>query len=604
MGSIPDGDIDVGQEDVIVERQAEAQHTTDSFLILILLGLLFVTILLVWRFKVKRYLFIHETGVSLVLGLVVGLIMDQVERIDGERAQHPAVCNETLRLLTRTNVSHDEYVNADIESSAVFDPELFFYVLLPPIIFYAGYDLKQKHFFRNIGLILLFAFIGTAIACFLTGGLLFAFADHQGLPLNLQDCFLFGALISATDPVTVLAIFHDLGVEDRLYAIVFGESVLNDAVALVMYKSISDYNPELHNRLTTGRFFYSIWVFLLIFFGSFACGAFVGMGSSVFFKYTNIKKFPLLETSVFVLVSYCSFLLGEGFGLSGVVAILFCGITQAHYTYETLSEESKRRTKELFEIINFLFENFLFSYIGLNVFTYKCHRWEVGFILFALFVVLLARAVHVILLANIANQITRKARSKLSWRYQGVMLWAGLRGAIAFALAIRNTLTVAHQMILSTTLVIVIVTVLLFGGTTPAILQVLKIKTGHQEEDPMDQYMLAGNRKAKPPKGWLASLWQGVDRKYIRPVVSVTPDMHGTDSWASVKSTVSDYWSGIPERLPTPVPTSPVQELRRRAPSAGDEALPGNGNSTADQPSVGAFSANWDRTRANDPFAL
>eukprot|EP00730_Choanoeca_flexa_P019096 TRINITY_DN9314_c0_g1_i1.p1 TRINITY_DN9314_c0_g1~~TRINITY_DN9314_c0_g1_i1.p1 ORF type:complete len:602 (+),score=150.90 TRINITY_DN9314_c0_g1_i1:132-1937(+) len=601
MSSEVEDIIDAEQEDILVEKANEEQHTTDSFLILILLGLLFVTILLVWRFKVKRYIFIHETGVSLILGLLTGLVMDQIERSDGIRAQHPAVCNETLRLITRANLTHEEYESTDIESAAVFDPELFFYVLLPPIIFYAGYDLKQKHFFRNIGLILLFAFIGTSIACFLSGGLLYAFVDANSLPLTLQDCLLFGALISATDPVTVLAIFHDLGVEDRLYAIVFGESVLNDAVALVMYRSISDFNPELHTRLTTGRFFYSIWVFLLIFFGSFACGAFVGMASSIFFKFSSIKRFPLLETAVFLLLSYCSFLLGEGFGLSGVVSVLFCGIAQAHYTYPTLSEEGQRRTKELLQLVNFLFENFLFSYIGLNVFTYKCHRWEVGFIAFSIFVVLLARAVHVLLLSNVANRVTRKPQSKISLQYQAMMWWAGLRGAIAFALAIRNTTTVAHQMILSATLVIVIKTVLVFGGTTPAVLQALKIKTGHQEADPMDQYMLAGNRVGKPAKGWLATMWQGVDRKFIRPTISITPDMDGTESWSSVKETVGNYWKGIPETLPER-PAEPVQELRNRTSSSLSNGHGANGLMDGEQ--VGAFSPNWDRARADDPFAL
>ncbi|EDQ89848.1 uncharacterized protein MONBRDRAFT_16608, partial [Monosiga brevicollis MX1] len=355
-----------------------------------------------------------------------------------------------------------------------FDSEIFFYVLLPPIIFFAGYDLKQKHFFRNIGAILTYAFMGTAITAFMTGGMIYAYVQSsESNPLTTTDCFLFGSLISATDPVTVLAIFSDLGVDDRLYSIVFGESVLNDAVAIVMYRSVSEFRPELGNSVTFGRILYSLWVFLLIFCGSLACGALVGMISSIFFKFSNIRAFPLLESAVFVIFSYCSFLFGEGFGLSGVVSILFCGISQAHYTYPTLSHEARARTRQLFELINFLAENFLFSYVGLNVFTY---RWDAGFITYALFTVLLSRAVEVLLLSALANRFVRKPTHKISWSYQGILWWAGLRGAIAFALAIRNTTTTAQQMMLSTTLVIVIVTVLCFGGTTAAMLQLLGIR--------------------------------------------------------------------------------------------------------------------------------
>jgi hypothetical protein len=75
----------------------------------------------------------------------------------------------------------------------------------------------------------------------------------------------------------------------------------------------------------------------------------------------------------------------------------------------------------------------------------QCHHWDVGFILFSLFVIVLARAAHIFPLSLLANALQRKTSSHLSWNYQAMLLWAGLRGAIAFALAIRNTSTPAHQ---------------------------------------------------------------------------------------------------------------------------------------------------------------
>jgi hypothetical protein len=90
------------------------------------------------------------------------------------------------------------------DNQAVFDPEVFFYVLLPPIIFFAGYDMKKRYFFRNIGAILMYAFLGTTISCFVIGSIMYGYTllNLESLPkgLDFVECLMFGALISATDP--------------------------------------------------------------------------------------------------------------------------------------------------------------------------------------------------------------------------------------------------------------------------------------------------------------------------------------------------------------------------------------------------------------------
>lgn len=92
-------------------------------------------------------------------------------------------------------------------------------------------------------------------------------------------------------------------------------------------------------------FFHALWVFTLIFCGSLAVGCFIGMVTAIIMKFTSIQKLPLVEQALFALLSYSTFLIGEAGGLSGIVAVLFCGITQAHYTFGNLSEESKTTTK-------------------------------------------------------------------------------------------------------------------------------------------------------------------------------------------------------------------------------------------------------------------
>ncbi len=119
-------------------------------------------------------------------------------------------------------------------------------------------------------------------------------------------------------------------------------------------------------------------------------------------KFSKLREFPLLETSMFVVMSYSTYLLAEACTLTGktthshtshsthahhphtgIVAVLFCGIMQSYYTYINMSIESRKRTKDLFELVNFFAENFVFSYIGLSLFTYKNNQWAPGFILFS-----------------------------------------------------------------------------------------------------------------------------------------------------------------------------------------------------------------------------
>lgn len=120
-------------------------------------------------------------------------------------------------------------------SSYVIDADIFFIYLLPPIIFDAGYFMPVRAFFDNIGTILLLAVVNTCISAGLIGISLYgvALAGWVGRPIGILNCFIFSSLISAVDPVAVLSVFEEVHVNQMLYIIVFGESLLNDGVTVV-----------------------------------------------------------------------------------------------------------------------------------------------------------------------------------------------------------------------------------------------------------------------------------------------------------------------------------------------------------------------------------
>jgi NhaP-type Na+/H+ or K+/H+ antiporter len=116
---------------------------------------------------------------------------------------------------------------------------LFMILLLPPIIFESGYNMNKKPFFKNFGTVLAYSFLGTFIAIF-TSSILFYYVGQTGMSpvFTWKESFAFGSLISATDPVSVLALFKELDANINLYAIVFGESIFNDAISIVMYETV------------------------------------------------------------------------------------------------------------------------------------------------------------------------------------------------------------------------------------------------------------------------------------------------------------------------------------------------------------------------------
>ncbi|RUS82308.1 hypothetical protein EGW08_009940 [Elysia chlorotica] len=547
------------------QKRAVLQHRTDSLTILMLLGLLLLTILTVWLFKHRRFRFVHETGLSMIYGLIVGAII----RYSSQSDHPPRIVAQVIGNQTFTSMDPPDYLaiylnrsNASdapsdmviysfkgavaaplqeppLERTVTFSPELFFNIMLPVIIFEAGFSMKRRHFFKNLGAILMYALVGTAVSCVVVGAIMYGLTKFMDVTISLNDCFVFGAFISATDPVTVLALFNDLHVDVDLYALVFGESVLNDAVAIVLSESVETYGELSADEFSFEAFLQSIGKFVGVFAGAFAIGGFMGILTAFLTKFTKIRDYPLLETALFFLMSYSTFQAAEAADLTGIVAVLFCGITQAHYTYNNLSADSKVRTKQLFELMNFLSENFVFLYIGVSVFTFEPHRWHAGFIFASFLAVVVARFCNIYPLSFLLN-LGRS--NKIRPNFQHMMMFSGLRGAIAFALAIRETDSEGRQLIASATMSIVLATVILCGGFTTPMLQWLQIRVGVEESEQELQNMAGETMRNIPEiteqpensttaeglptgtrlheKAWLVRKWYNLDAVFLKPLLT------------------------------------------------------------------------------------
>jgi sodium/hydrogen exchanger-like protein 6/7 len=207
-----------------------------------------------------------------------------------------------------------------ILSNVSFDYQMFFNLLLPPIILASGYELHQGNFFRNLGTILTFAFAGTFISAVVLGMILFIWTrmNLDGVSITFVEAMSVGATLSATDPVTILAIFNTYKVDPKLYTVIFGESILNDAIAIVLFETAQKYKGENQDTtLTPVALFESIGIFLFVFFGSLFIGLAIGMGTSLLLKFTHVRRFPKTESCIIILIAYATYFFSNAIQMSG-----------------------------------------------------------------------------------------------------------------------------------------------------------------------------------------------------------------------------------------------------------------------------------------------
>lgn len=438
---------------VVEEPEAHINHEFGAANTLLLVALLMLAVLSGYFLKERKIGHLPEAGSSMLLGALAGAVIRAV--ID-DKAE--------LALLQ-------------------FSPLIFFFVLLPPIIFEAGYTLKKKRFFENLSVISLYAVLGTFISTFAVGFLTYLAALTGLIGVDSSSplqSLLFGSLISSVDPVATLAILGsaEANCDPMLYSLVFGESVLNDAVAIVLFHVMNAYATE--NKTFQGS---DILVVLLRFVGMTVASVVIGVGCgllcSFVFRNSNLHKYHAYEIQMLFLFSFGSFSLAELAGMSGVVALFFCAVTLAHYNYYNLSVQTKISSRYVFEGMAKTSETVVFLYMGVSIFI-SGSAWNVAFLLLGTLFCVLGRGANIFSMSWVANACFRRDPDKISRSMQFFMFFSGLRGAVSYALSqqLSKDTGSAHgiEVIQTTTLGIVILSTFFLGGTTSHVLARLHLK--------------------------------------------------------------------------------------------------------------------------------
>uniref|UniRef100_A0A8C5TC80 Sodium/hydrogen exchanger n=1 Tax=Malurus cyaneus samueli TaxID=2593467 RepID=A0A8C5TC80_9PASS len=344
---------------------------------------------------------------------------------------------------------------ANWKEEEMFRPNMFFLLLLPPIIFESGYSLHKGNFFQNIGSIILFSVFGTAISAFIVGGGIYFLGRADVIyKLNMTDSFAFGSLISAVDPVATIAIFNALNVDPVLNMLVFGESILNDAVSIVLTNTAEGLTRENMSDVSGWQtFLQALGYFLKMFFGSAALGTLTGLISHI-----DLRKTPSLEFGMMIIFAYLPYGLAEGISLSGIMAILFSGIVMSHYTHHNLSPVTQILMQQTLRTVAFM-----------------CGRCCLLSNLLLIVLVLFGRAVNIFPLSYLLNFFRDH---KITPKMMFIMWFSGLRGAIPYALSLHLGLEPIEkrQLIGTTTIIIVLFTILLLGGGTMPLIRLVDIE--------------------------------------------------------------------------------------------------------------------------------
>ncbi|XP_039284494.1 probable Na(+)/H(+) antiporter nhx-9 isoform X11 [Nilaparvata lugens] len=404
-------------------------------------------------------------------------------------------------------------------------PDVFFFYMLPPIILDAGYFMPNRLFFDHLATILMFAVVGTIFNTLTIGASLWlaGLTGLFGCETPLLEMFLFSALISAVDPVAVLAVFEEIHVNEILYIVVFGESLLNDAVTVVLYHMFETYNTMGPANITYTDLLSGLASFFVVAIGGTLIGVIWGFLTGLVTRFTHQVR--VIEPIFIFVMAYLAYLNAEIFHMSGILAITFCGITMKNYVEANISHKSHTTVKYAMKMLSSSSETIIFMFLGVATVN-DSHDWNTWFVVLTIAFCSIFRAIGVIILTALVNEFRLYKLNKVD---KFVMSYGGLRGAVAFALVL---LIDPHRvklqpMFVTTTIAVIYFTVFFQGITIKPLVKILNVKRAQKRKPTMNErihermidHTMAGIEDILGHHGnhHLRDRFKRFDNRFIRP---------------------------------------------------------------------------------------
>ncbi|MED1865128.1 cation:proton antiporter [Fictibacillus nanhaiensis] len=351
-------------------------------------------------------------------------------------------------------------------------------LLLPILLGEASIKLPYRHLREQAKPIMALAVGGTFIT-FLVVGL----GSYYLLGFGLQTAFVFAALMSATDPVSVLSIFKTLGVNRKLATIIEGESLFNDGLAVILFMIASIYLPT-YIDMGSGGFFSALIMLLKVSIGGVLVG--VGLGY-IFSKLTSWYDDYPLEILFSILLFYGSFSIAESIHVSGVIAVVVAGLIFGNYGAKIgMSPTTKINIHSFWDVLALFANSIVFLLVGLEIAYININdKW--GLILSSVIIVLLARTI------SIYSTLFRMKGIPAKWKH--VLNWGGLKGSlsIALALSLPNDFP-GRENVIILAFSVVFFSLIVQGLTISPLISRLKVKGQDKEKTEYEEIIAAVNR--------------------------------------------------------------------------------------------------------------
>lgn len=342
--------------------------------------------------------------------------------------------------------------------------DFIFYVILPPLLFEAALTLQWRELKADAGILSVLAVLGTILAAAFV-----AFGAHWLLHWPLPVAFVFGALIAATDPVAVIAMFKDNGVHGRLRLLMESESLFNDAAAAILFSVALSFATGAAAPEPGPLSLHVLWVIA----GGLAIGAASGAVALLLATRTVERT---IETALTLLAAYGAFLAAEQAHASGILATVTAGLVIGNAgvlaKHDVMSQRTKEFALDFWDFTAFLANSAVFPLIGVSVGAMAFQARDVAALAIVIGLVVIGRAVTIYPLSLLFS----RSKQGVPIKFQHILWWGGLRGALALALALSLPQTLPlREEILVMTFGVVAFSIIVQGLTMPSVLRRLGI---------------------------------------------------------------------------------------------------------------------------------